>query len=127
MRTLFFIGLLCCTVLSGCSSDTSASQEEEMQQLEKSYVELVQLSTSQHCTDANEWNFTAIGSKACGGPTGYIAYSSKINTALFLEKVKIYTNAQRDFNTKWGINSTCEVAPAPISIQCENGKAVLKY
>jgi hypothetical protein len=42
-----------------------------------------------------------IGSKACGGPTGFIAYSLKLNTTDFLDKVEKYTNSQKRFNNKW--------------------------
>jgi hypothetical protein len=36
------------------------------------------------------------GSKACGGPTGFVAYSLKLNTTEFLDKVKKYTNYQKN-------------------------------
>jgi hypothetical protein len=45
--------------------------------------------------------FYSIGSKACGGPTGFVAYSLKLNTTEFLDKVK-YTNYQKNSITKWG-------------------------
>jgi hypothetical protein len=47
-----------------------------------------------------DWNFTPIGSKACGGPTGFIAYSLKLNTTDFLDKVEKYT-PKKEFNNKW--------------------------
>jgi hypothetical protein len=31
---------------------------------------------------------SSIGSKACGGPTGFVAYSLKLNTTEFLTKLK---------------------------------------
>lgn len=127
MKSLILIGFIFNLLLSGCSTDSASTQEQDMQQLEKMYAEISLLSVSQECNNSAEWDFTAIGSKACGGPTGFIAYSLKINTADFLEKVKNYTNAQKEFNDKWNISSSCEVPPAPISIKCENGKAVLVY
>jgi hypothetical protein len=39
--------------------------------------------------------FTSIGSKACGGPTGFVAYSLKLNTTEFLDKVKKIHNYQK--------------------------------
>ena len=127
MKSLILIGFIFSFLLSGCSTDDATTQEQEMQQLEKMYAEISLLSVSQECNNSADWDYTAIGSKACGGPTGFIAYSLKINTAAFLEKVKSYTNAQKEFNEKWNISSTCEVPPAPISIKCENGKARLIY
>lgn len=127
MKSLILTGLIFSFLLSGCSTDSASTQEQEMQQLEKMYDEILLLSVTQECNNSADWDYTAIGSKACGGPIGYIAYSLKINTTTFLEKVKNYTNAQKEFNDKWNISSTCEVPPAPISIKCENGKAVLIY
>lgn len=127
MKSLILIGFIFNFLLSGCSTDNASTQEQDMQQLEKMYAEISLLSVSQECNNSADWDFTAIGSKACGGPTGFIAYSLKINTSDFLEKVKNYTNAQKEFNDKWNISSSCEVPPAPISIKCENGKAVLVY
>jgi hypothetical protein len=85
------------------------------------------LSTSVACTDANQWKTTAIGSKACGGPTGYIAYHNSINEKNFLEKVAYYTAQQKLYNEKHQIVSTCNVEMPPKGIKCENNKTVLVY
>lgn len=93
------------------------------------YDEIVSASmvNSTLCTNPAEWTFTAIGSKACGGPTGYIAYSLKINVPEFLKKVENYTNAQNEYNKKWGIISTCEIMNPPSGVDCVNGKPTLIY
>jgi hypothetical protein len=70
--------------------------------------------------------FTSIGSKACGGPTGFVAYSLKLNTTEFLDKVKKYTNYQKN-SIRNGVISTCDVSPSPTSIECVNGKVQLIY
>lgn len=112
-----------------CDSDDSSSKEAETQNLTKLYDEIISASmaNSTPCTDPTEWSFTAIGSKACGGPTGYIAYSLKINVTEFLKKVKNYTNAQDAYNKKWGIFSTCEMMLPPTGVDCVNGKPTLIY
>jgi hypothetical protein len=46
------------------------------------------LSTSKQCENSADWAFTSIGSKACGGPTGFVAYSLKLNTTEFPTKLK---------------------------------------
>lgn len=108
--------------------------EREPSDQEKDYLELMNLFTeievvanSVNCDNANDWSYIAYGSKACGGPQGYMAYSNKINVQEFLEKVELYTNKEKEYNEKWEINSTCDVPLTPRYITCENGKAVLKY
>lgn len=107
------------------SCDPPATQEEEMALLDQQLTDILQLANSVDCLDEADWTFTAIGSKACGGPTGYIAYSRKINIAVFLDKVEMYTTAQRNFNRKWGVISDCALAPVPDHVTCVNGQPVL--
>ena len=108
-------------------SNDGTSQEQEAQNLEKMHAEILSLAVSKQCENPADWNFTPIGSKACGGPTGFIAYSLKLNTTDFLDKVEKYTNSQKEFNNKWGIISTCDVPPSPTSIKCVNNTAELVY
>ena len=102
-------------------------QEQEHQALMERFDEFANLVYSVSCTNANNWSFTAYGSKACGGPQGYIAYSNDIDTTLFLEKVAEYTEAENQYNIKWGIVSDCAITPTPIALICENGVPVLQY
>lgn len=115
---------------ASCNNDEirdNNDKEKDIQGLEKMYQEIVTLSqvNSQTCTDSNEWNFIAIGTKACGGPEKFIIYSKKINTADFQAKVKAYNEATVAFNLKWNIFSTCDVVQAPDGIGCVDGKPVL--
>lgn len=102
-------------------------QEIEYQALMELFNEFASLAYGTSCTNANNWNFTAYGSKACGGPQGYIAYSNDIDTSLFLEKVTAYTEAENQYNIKWGIVSDCAITPTPTGIICENGVPILQY
>jgi len=101
--------------------------EHDRAVLDTLLTEIKDIAESVTCENADEWKFTRIGSKACGGPTGYIAYSDKIDEAKFLEKVQAYTIAEADFNRKWGIISDCAIEPEPKSLSCVDGKAVLNY
>ncbi len=102
-------------------------QEKDHKELMNVFNEIELLSMSVSCTDSNNWDFVAYGSKACGGPQGYIAYSSLIDVTSFLEKVTVYTKLEDEYNKKWGIGSTCDVTPQPKKVNCENGYPVLKY
>lgn len=110
-----------------CVNDDEMSQEQEAQNLNRMFSEIESLALSESCNDSSNWTFTSIGSKACGGPVGYIAYSLNIDTELFLDKINEHKIAQQEFNKKWGIMSDCSLPSEPYRVECENGKAVLKY
>lgn len=104
-----------------------SEQEEDHRALMELYNELYYLAYSESCTDISDWTYTAFGSKACGGPQGYIAYSTKIDVALFLQKITNYNNAEKEFNLKWDIVSECSIPSEPTRIECYNGYATLIY
>ncbi|WP_158839978.1 hypothetical protein [Polaribacter sp. L3A8] len=103
------------------------AQEIEHRYLMDLFNEIQDLAYSVSCLDANNWLFTAYGKKACGGAQGYMAYSSSIDTSSFLNKIATYTQAEKDFNVKWGIISNCSITKPPISVVCQNGYPTLKY
>ncbi|PQJ68875.1 hypothetical protein [Polaribacter butkevichii] len=103
------------------------AQEIEHRNLMDLFNEIQEWSYSVSCSNASNWLFTAYGAKACGGAQGYIAYSSRIDTSSFLNKIATYTQAEKEFNVKWGIISDCSITKAPISVVCQNGYPTLKY
>ena len=119
------IFVLCLSLISCVDSGTSV--EEDRQVLDEMRTEIEAIANSEACINADDWLFTAIGSKACGGAAGYIAYSNKIDVDLFLNLVANYTAAEKKFNEKWGIISDCAIVIPPIGINCENGKPVFYY
>ncbi|WP_443938543.1 hypothetical protein [Pedobacter sp. MW01-1-1] len=79
------------------------------------------------CTSASEWRFIAYGTKACGGPVGYMPYNTKIDTVLFKQKVMKFTAEQKEYNVKFGLVSDCSVPAAPKGIECQEGKPKFTY
>ena len=112
---------------TSCSTVEETSMEEERVFLKEKYLDVLAFAQSKACNDPEEWSYTAIGSKACGGPTGYIAYSEKIDVEAFLKKVESYTRAEAVFNEKWGATSDCALAPEPVGVVCKNNQAILIY
>lgn len=102
-------------------------QEKDHRALMDLFLEIENLAYSTNCTNANDWQFAAYGAKACGGPQGYIPYSNKIDTAAFLQKIAAYTQAEKDYNFKWGVISDCSIVNPPKTIECQNGFPVVKY
>lgn len=114
-------------ILGSCSHDNTAFKIQEQQQLDALYQELLSIASSEPCINSENWSFTAVGSKACGGPTSYLAYPLNINTTSFLEKVAHYTSEQEKFNIKWHIASDCSVALPPTTVVCVDGEPSFIY
>lgn len=111
----------------GCSNDDALTQEQEAAHLEQLFTEIEYLAHQESCDNAAEWSFTSYGNKACGGPIGYIAFATTIDTTLFFERIEEHRAAQQAFNQKWGIFSDCSLPPQPSAVICEDGKPVLAY
>ncbi|MBW4360128.1 hypothetical protein [Flavobacterium taihuense] len=129
MKNIKFLFLAFNLFLFSCNTDDSSTKETETQNMTKMYDEIISTSmvNTNPCTNPAEWSFTTIGSKACGGSSGYIAYSLKINVTEFLKKVENYTKAEDAYNKKWGVISTCDIILPPTRVDCVNGKPTLVY
>ena len=115
-------------LLSGCSPDDSTSlQEKEFAQLQETKKGIEQLSASGICVENSECKVIAFGSKPCGGPWTYLAYSTAIDEASFLELVANYNAAEHVYNTKWGIVSDCMAVGPPTAVECIDGKCTPVY
>ena len=125
---LVVFGLMMVAVIAACEKQLlPGNPEEESLQLQALYKEIDSLAGLYPCDDVEEWQFTAIGDKPCGGPTGYIAYSSRLDIAGFFDKVETYTNLQREYNMKWNVVSDCMYVTSPNHIVCEDGKPKLVW
>ena len=126
-RLLSGIGCLCLILISiACDNNALDSSLDGGELLEMS-KEITALSGSVDCKDSSDWSFTAIGSKACGGPSSYIAYSNQIDTVAFLDKVKKYTAAQKKYNQENGVISDCALEAVPFGLVCQDDEPVLIY
>lgn len=66
------------------------------------------------CSSAWDCRTAAVGSRACGGPRYYLVYCSRTtdSTALF-RKLDAVAAAEREFNSRYQIVSTCEFRLPP--------------
>lgn len=112
-------------MVMACNSD--GDNTDDLIALNALLEEIEELAMSEVCEDGSEWRFTALGAKPCGGPSAYIAYSSKLDTLLFLEKVNRYTEEVKDFNIKTGAISDCALVEEPEDVICKNGNPVFTY
>ena len=123
---IFLAVVLIITVASACKKKEGSSMEADKLKLESLMTEIKGLSEVK-CEISEDWRFRPIGAKACGGPTGYIAYSSKIDTVAFIQKIDKYTDDQKIFNEKWSITSDCSLPARPEKVICENDIPKLVY
>ena len=103
------------------------TQETEQQELAALKTEIENLANTSFCGDAFECKFIAFGSKPCGGPWGYLVYSTSIDTEELENRVERYNREEAIYNTEWGITSDCAVNNPPVSMNCENNACVAVY
>lgn len=130
MRRLTFSAAFLVALIAAMACEKQSmigSPEAESLLLERLHHEIDSLAASYPCDDVAEWRFTAVGEKPCGGPTGYVAYSTEMDTAAFLHKVEVYTQRQRSYNAKWSVVSDCLFLTPPSRIVCQDGKAKLVW
>jgi len=66
------------------------------------------------CSSAGECRTAAVGSRACGGPRYYLIYCSRTtDSAALFRKLDAVAAAEREFNAKYQIVSTCEFRLPP--------------
>ena len=128
--TMSKISLIICLIaivfVSGCRKENK--QNTDKVELDRLLTKLRTLAESSTCAGENhELKYIAIGSKGCGGPTGYLGYTSSINVKELEQLAERYTNLQKEYNRKWEIISDCMYHMPPKSVTCENGKPKLIY
>ncbi len=123
------MGLLLMAITSACEKRQllTGSRDGDIERLQQLRREIDSLTGLYPCEDAREWRFTPIGAKACGGPTDYIAYSTRLDTAAFLKKVEHYTKTNEAYNREWNIASDCMYLMPPSYVVCTDGKAELVW
>ncbi len=66
------------------------------------------------CSSAAQCRTAPVGSKACGGPRYYLVYCSRTTDSVALfRKLDAVAAAEREYNTRYKIVSTCEFRLPP--------------
>jgi len=82
-----------------------------IQQLER---DARRLANTDGCRDVSACRTAPLGVKACGGPRDYIAYcAATTDTVALFRKLQELARAERAYNEKYGIMSTCELRLEP--------------
>jgi len=66
------------------------------------------------CSSAADCRTAAVGSRACGGPRYYLVYCSRTtDSAALFRKLDAVAAAEREYNAKYQLVSTCEFRLPP--------------
>jgi hypothetical protein len=72
------------------------------------------LATADGCTSAGACRTAPVGWRGCGGPRTYLVYcATTTDTVALFRKLKELENAEKAYNAKSGIMSTCEFRMPP--------------
>lgn len=112
---------------ANCEEDAPTNQESELADLMIAKKAIEDLAATSVCNEAFTCEAIAFGSKPCGGPTGYLVYSTSIDIEKLEKIVFEYNKSEADYNSKWGVISDCALVTPPATLKCENNKCVAVY
>lgn len=111
-------------IFSSCEQLAALEQEITKEQLDQQLVAIEALIEEGNCKKDGECQFIPYGSKACGGPQGYLIFSSNVDRDELQKRVDIYTKAEAAYNKQEGIMSDCSIPPEPAKLGCVDGNCV---
>jgi len=115
-------------VLAGCSPQTAGApsgpdgdkivltgdQKTDWDQIVALENEAKALVKTDGCTSAGDCRTAPVGSRACGGPRYYLVYCSRTtDSAALFRKLDAVAVAEREFNARYQMVSTCEFRTPP--------------
>ena len=117
-----------CLICAGwCASALTAgaapgSDEEALETLHQQIIAMI---GEPRCENIVHCRLLALGSRPCGGPAEYLAYSSFVGKRDVLEaKAYEYGFLQEEVSRTRGVSGTCEVLAQP-RLACVNGRCTL--
>ena len=119
-----FILLLLFISAAGSCQHSDPFQNITANELELQLTQIKDLVAETGCTENSQCSYMAYGSKACGGPQGYLVFSSEVDTVKLKNLVANYTAAEAAYNEQNGIVSDCSVVTPPQTIGCVDGNCV---
>jgi hypothetical protein len=122
MKALIKIILFGFIILSfNCTSKQSDSDTITLEQLATKKTAIENYITTFTCSESLGCNYIAFGSKPCGGPRMYLAFSNTINLPQLQIMVAEYNEMDNLRNQQTGAISDCAIPPPPNLIRCVNG------
>jgi hypothetical protein len=101
---------------AGAPSGSTApgTQQSDRAAIDRMIGEAKGLAKATGCGPSGQCATIGVGERACGGPSEYIVYCpASTDTAALRRKVADVARAERAFNQKYGLASTCEFRMPP--------------
>lgn len=96
-------------------------QEADEARIATMLAEIETLISDKSCKRDGQCTVMAYGDKACGGPVGYLVYSSgNVNKKQLKDLVEEFTALQSLMNDAYGYVSDCSI-PSPPNVSCLDG------
>jgi hypothetical protein len=117
---------LCAGSACAPAADASSGAGSDEAALKALHEQIVKLIGEPRCVNLVHCRLLALGSRPCGGPSEYLAYSSGTANREILEaKAYEYGFLEEEVNRARGAAGTCEVLPEP-QVRCLDGRCSLK-
>ena len=111
-----------------CDDDTgSFACEERILQLSEMNATIQNLAATSVCNESFECRSIAFGSKPCGGPWGYLVYSTSIDTLKLTKLVEKHNQLETTINQECDRSSDCAFVSPPQRLECEDNKCIAVY
>jgi hypothetical protein len=113
-------------ILTACAGARPPAQAPEQENPTTALWQKIQAANANlSCDNGSQCHSLGIGSKACGGPENYIAWSSRNSDGAQLKTlVAQHATARREDDKRQGMMSTCTVVSDP-GASCRAGLCVL--
>jgi hypothetical protein len=131
-RRFLFPCFLPVMLASGCSADTARPAAPAAPAASvvpghagATLARIQSLAAAPSCTEDSQCHSLALGASPCGGPEGYIAWSSARTPADGIRALgRTYEAERRDANARSGMISNCRFTPDPGAV-CRAGVCAL--
>ncbi|TXE08528.1 hypothetical protein ES711_08470 [Gelidibacter salicanalis] len=110
-----------------CDNQDAMTCEEMRDNLNEMKTTIQNLADTSVCNAAFECRSIALGSKPCGGPWGYLVYSTSIDTLKLSNLVATYNQQEKLMNTECGLISDCSFVSPPQQLECKNNRCIAIY
>jgi hypothetical protein len=127
MRANIVRSIMLVSALVGCAQGTTGGPEPDGDKVvftgvqKTDWAQIVALEDeakalvkADGCASAGQCRTAPVGSRACGGPRYYLVYCSlTTDSAALYRKLDAIAAAEREFNTRYQLASTCEFRMPP--------------
>ncbi|MGB0776785.1 MAG: hypothetical protein ACPGR7_02045 [Flavobacteriaceae bacterium] len=127
MKTNLLILTVFLTLMSCSTEDRVTSIQEDQKALYSKYNSIMRYISLEPISSETTCLSLPIGSKACGGPQGYIGFPSTIDQKELKQMIEEYTEFEKSYNEKWEITSDCSFVAPPSEVIVHNGSCKVIY